>query len=502
MTEQPSVSELRRAALSGARWTAGERLAAELAAFASAIVLARLIPPAEFGRAAVALIVVALATVLGTAGVTAPVVQRRTLAREQLAGAAFLGLALGAAGTAATAAVALAVAPAVFGDRTAELVLLASPAWLLVGLGGTSQALLQRALRFRRQAAIEATAVLAGIGASLGGALAGLDGEAIVLGALALPGTVALLSVASAPPPPPVPGRRATLELWREAAPVAGSSLVYLGYRNVDYAILGAQAGAAQVGFYWRAYQLGVAYQSKISRVLLRVSFPIYSRATSLADLRAIRMRIVRAHATVLVPLLATFVGVAPVLVPWVFGETWEPTVVPAQIMALAGMCDAVVTGVGPLLVAVGRARTLLRWNLAVLAAYAALVGALAPFGITAVAVGVASFGLAVVVGVQLLLLRPTVGLTLRDLWGDVRAGVLAGAAVLVVVAAARRALEPLDLADPVVLAVLGAVAAATYVAVLRLAFADAWRDLTAVVRRAPAPPPATRSGDAPYPNG
>ena len=484
MSEQLSAPELRRAALSGARWTAGERFGAELAAFASAIVLARLIPPAEFGRAAVALIVVALATVLGTAGVTAPVVQRRELAREHLASAAFLGLALGAAAAAATVGVARTVAPAIFGERTAELVLVASPAWLLVGLGGTSQALLQRALRFRRQAAIEATAVLVSIGVSLGSAVAGLDGEALVLGALALPGTVALLSVASAPPPPPVPDRRGTRELWRDAAPVAGSSLVYLGYRNVDYAILGAQASAAQVGFYWRAYQLGVAYQSKISRVMLRVAFPIYSRATSVAELRAIRMRIVRAHATVLVPLLATFVGVAPVLVPWVFGRTWEPAVVPAQIMAVAGMCDAVVTGVGPLLVAVGRARALLRWNLALLATYAALVAVLAPLGITAVAVGVASFGVAAVVGVQLLLLRPAVGLSLGDLWLDVRAGVVAGAAVLAAVTGARRALDALDLADPVVLVALGIVAAATYVAVLRLAFGTAWRDLTSVVRR------------------
>jgi O-antigen/teichoic acid export membrane protein len=484
VTRDLSAPELRRAALSGARWTAAERFAAESAAFASAIVLARLIPPAEFGRAAVALIVVALAAVLGTAGLTAPIVQRRELEREHLASAGFLGLALGSLGVAATAVFAVTAAPAVFGERTAELLLLVSPAWLLVGAGSTAQASLQRALRFRAQAGIEAIAVLASIGVSLGCAAAGLDGEALVLGAITLPGTIAVLSIATASPPVPLPTRDGVRDVWRAAVPVAGSSLAYLGYRNVDYAILGAQASAAQVGFYWRAYQLGVGYQSKISRVLLRVSFPIYSRAASTEQLREIRMRIVRAHATVLVPLLATFVGVAPVLVPWVFGATWEPTVVPAQIIAVAGMADAVVTGVGPLLVAVGRAHLLVRWNLALLAAYAVLIALLAPHGVRAVAIGVAAFGVAGVLAVQVVLLRPAVGLSLADLWTDVRAGVGTGLVVLGIVVALRRALVPLGLPDALLLAALGLAAATAYVLVLRFAFGSAWRDLTSIVRR------------------
>ena len=273
--------------------------------------LARLIPPADFGRAAVALIVVALAAVLGTAGLVAPLVQRRDLTRRHIESATFLALVTGVAATGLTAAFAIVAAPALFDNETARLLLYASPVWLLTGVGATSQALLQRELLFRRQAAIEGAAVISSVAVSLAAALAGRDGEALVAGALTLIGVTNLLSLLSAPLALPRLTRTEGAEIFRFAMPVAGSSLAYLGYRNVDYAILGVQASPAQVGFYWRAFQLGVAYQGKISRVMLRISLPLFSRAADLDELRRMRMRIVRTHATVLIPMLATFVAVA-----------------------------------------------------------------------------------------------------------------------------------------------------------------------------------------------
>jgi O-antigen/teichoic acid export membrane protein len=484
MTESLSATQLREAALSGARWTASARLVAETAAFASSIVLARVIPPAEFGRAAVALIAVALAAVLGTPGLVAPVVQRRELGRDHVASAAFLAIGCGVLMTVLTAMLGLVLAPGIFGDRTASLIVLAAPAWLLVGAGATSQAVMQRQLRFRRLSVIESVAVLSGAAVAVIVAVAGVDAEALVLGALVLVGVISLLSLVLAPPPRARPTRRGAAEIWRGAAPVAGSSLVYLAYRNVDYAILGARASPAQVGLYWRAYQLGVAYQGKISRVMLRVSFPVYSRAPDLETLRRIRTKIVRTHATVLLPLLALFAGVAPVLVPWLFGPAWEPAVVPAQIMAIAGMADAITSGSGPLLVALGRPRALLYWNLGVLMVYAILIAMLAPHGLVPIAVGVAVFGVGTVFGLQLVLLQRYVGLSFRQLWDDVRAGVIIGIPVFAATSLLRLALAPVELPDVVVLAALGATALAVYGVVLRATFPEEWDDLAAIARK------------------
>jgi O-antigen/teichoic acid export membrane protein len=481
--EKPTIN-FRQVALSGARWTALARFIAELATFASAVALARLIPPADFGQAAVALIVVALAAVLGTTGLAAVLVQRRDLGKRHVESATFLVLTGGALMVALTALFGFFAAPAIFDDQTARLILLASPAWLLVGLGATSQALLQRELRFRRQAMIEGIAVIASVCVALGAALAGLDGQALVAGALTLIGTTALLSLLSAPPGVPKPSRQEVVDIWRFGAASAGSSLAYLGYRNVDYAILGAQASATQVGFYWRAFQLGVGYQGKISRVMLRISLPLYSRAAGLEELRRIRTRIVRTHATILIPLLATFIGVAPVLVPWLFGPTWEPTVLPSQILAVAGMADAVMTGSGPLMVAIGRPGALMTWNLAQLVLFALLVALLAPHGITVLAAGVAGFGLTSALGMQGILLRRYLGLSFRRLWLDVQAGALVGALVLVATTLLREGTEALDLPDPVAISLLCVAAGLVGGAALRTLFHAEWDDVISIAGR------------------
>lgn len=467
---EPPTTDLGRAAMSGARWTAVSRLAVESATFVAAIVLARLIDPAGFGHAAVALIVVSMAAVLGTAGVVSPVVQRPDLRPDHVSSAAFLVLAAGAAMSGVTVAFAVFAGPSVFGERTSELLTLASVAWIVVAIGATSQALLQRALRFRRLAAIDAVSAVVGVTLALSAALAGVEGGALVLGALGRVGTIACLSFAVARPRWPLPTRAGVSDIYRFASTTTGSSLIFLGYRNVDYAVLGAQASPAQVGLYWRAYQLGVEYQGKISQVMLRVSLPIFSRATSLSELQRLRVRIVRTHATVLIPTLGTFIGVAPVLVPWLFGGAWEPAVVPAQIMALAGMADAVTTGVGPLMIALGRPRALLRWNAVQLLTFTGMVLVLAPHGTTTLAVGVALFGVFNVVAIQLVLLRPYAGLPFRQLWEDIRAGCTAGAAVVATTVATRMGLDSM-LPDFALLLVLGAVALVTVGTVLRVAF-------------------------------
>src|SRR5205823_14152932 len=97
--------------------------------------------------------------------------------------------------------------------------------------------------------------------------------------------------------------------------------------------------------------------------IMLRIAFPVFSRAGSLERMRSTRRRIVRVHAVVIVPLLALFIALAPVLVPAVFGSRWSPAVLPSQILAGCGMITAVVTGLWPLMLAIGRPGTLLRFN-------------------------------------------------------------------------------------------------------------------------------------------
>jgi O-antigen/teichoic acid export membrane protein len=89
----PSSKGLKEAALEGVRWVTLAKLTGEVAALAAMVALARLVPPAEFGYAAVALIVTMLAAVIAGEGFATPLVQRRTLERAHMEAAAVMSLA-------------------------------------------------------------------------------------------------------------------------------------------------------------------------------------------------------------------------------------------------------------------------------------------------------------------------------------------------------------------------------------------------------------------------
>ncbi len=397
MSGESGVAEggIGAATLRGVRWTFVGRVVVEVSSFLASIVLARLIAPAQFGQAAIALVVVSLAIVLAPQGFGALLVRMDNLRNEHLETASFLSLASGLLLTALTLLCVPFVVEPIFGHTTGILVALVSPVWILSALTTTPLVTLQRRMDFRRLAIIELVARSTGSAVSIVCALAGLNASAIIIGWLAFSVVSAVGYLIATPLVFPHLNVSAAKEISSFGAAVSLSSLAYTAFRNVDYAIVGARLGPAALGFYWRAYQLGVDYQSKITIVMQRVSFPVYSRSADLESMRRFRLRIARMHAVVLLPILGLLAVTAPVAIPALFGDQWQASVLPTQILAVAGMGAALSSGAGPLFVAAGRPVTLLVFNTVSLVAYAAMVYILAPYGLTTVCVAVSIYSIA-----------------------------------------------------------------------------------------------------------
>lgn len=487
MSEGDSLSrnELRTATLSGVRWATTARLGAELLGLVSMVTLARLIPPAEFGHAVIALVVVTFAVIVNFEFVGVPLVQTTSVTRRQLEAAVVASLGLGVLLCSATLLFGITAAATVFDARTAEFIQLVAPAFLLGALGAVPRAMLQRRLDFAAMTMIEVASLASGLLTSIVLALAGLDAEAIVLGSLTTAALATLILVLRGPLPRPRWHRDGMRDLASFGLASGLAATMGSTFRNVDYAIVGARLGAAQLGFYWRGFQLGVMHQGKISGIMLRIALPVYSRATSLQDMRALRRRITRAHATVILPLQATLIAVAPVLVPWLFGPRWEPAVVPTQILAVAGMFLALLTGVGPLVTAVGRPRALLAFNAASLAAYAGAVYVAAPYGLTAVCATAVLVYAGQLACAQVLLLRRLVGIPVREFGSDAGPGGVSSLALLGVTLGFMQVAETAGLPAAVTLALAAPVAAGTYLLTLRALFPPAWGDLALLGRLA-----------------
>jgi O-antigen/teichoic acid export membrane protein len=479
-----SRSELKEATFKSLRWATVARIAAEVTAVGSAVVLAHLVPPAEFGRVAVAMIIGDLALSLANESVGAALVRLREMDRAHVESAQLLSLLIGGALTLITLFLVPVVTEPLFGPETTTLFKLYSPMFLIAAIGIVPLAMLERKLDFRTISMIEIATVQATVVCSIAFAVLGLDAEAYVLGTVCGFATWSTLLVIFGPNARPRWHRKQMREIARFGLPAGLAGSAQVSYGNIDFIVLGGTLPAAAVGFYYRAYALGVQYQNKISAIITRVVYPVYSRTEDMEHMRELRSRVMRVNATVIFPLLAVFVAVAPVVVPWLFGEQWEPAVVPAQILTIAGMARMINNGTPAVVLAAGKPRVLLVFNLYRVTALGVMVYIASRWGLNAVCFAVAAFQVITLFGSYRFMLSRIVGVTVRQLVLDTAPAVLASAAVLAFAYPLSEALADAGVPVLILVAIVGIVGAPVYLVVLRLTSRPAWDDLLLIFRR------------------
>jgi lipopolysaccharide exporter len=479
-----SNEQLTQSAGSGLRWVTHVRITIEVALLASMVVLARLIPPAEFGIFSVAVIVQELALTMPMEGIGSAIVQRRTIAREHLQGGMVLSLLVGGALSAITLLLAAVVVDPLFGQRTAHLLMLATPWYVLGAIYAVPVAILRRRLDFARLSLIELGMHLTRAAVTILLAFAGLDAEALIFGSMAGMAMAVALAFSFAPPPLPRYRPQAMRDLLPYGGPAALACIAWTGFRNGDYAIIGAKLGVAQAGFYWRGYQLSVEYQRKISSLMGTMAFPILARTEGAGQMHALRRRMVQLLTVVLFPLLVILALLAPTLVPWAFGPAWEPAVLPTQVLALGGAAVLVTDAVGSALQAAGRSRALLGYGVAHFGVYAGAVLVVASHGLAAVAIAASVVHTVFLVIAYRVLLRGSLLNAMRELGADIAPAAVACVALAAVAGPVEWALASMGAHPLVHLAGVGAAGGTAYLVALRAWFPASFADLLSALRR------------------
>lgn len=448
---------------------------------ATSVAMARLVPPAAQGKAVVVLIIPLLATVITYEGIGAPLIQRRELDDSMTRTGMTLSILLGLVLSILVFVLARPVANPIFGDDIAELFRLAAPVGVVAGLGAVSRALLQRRLDFVGLNLAEVGATLTTSAVMLTLAVAGYDATAIVVGAVA--GVAASTAVVVARARFVRPGWRFddVRAISAFGSPAAISGLAYSLNRNIDYVVLGARLNPAALGLYWRAFQLGVEYPSKVTGISTRVARPLLLRAKDRAQLQSMRRRVVRANATLLFPLLCTLIVIAPDVIPFLYGDRWSGAARPAQVLAVAGMANTVIAGIEAPLLTVGRPGVLAVFSTFLLVAVAVAAFVSATHGLVAVSIAMAATFVAALAVAQWML-RRYVGVPLRAVAEDVGAASVGGAVMLAGMVLVARSLQ-----DAGAAARVGAVVVVGFVLygmTLRLAFRSALEDITLLIGR------------------
>ena len=339
----------------GVSWVGAGHVAGQLAWYASLLFIAALVPPRSFGSVAVAMVVVQIAWLLVGSGTRGALVLSRRVSRPQVRRTAIINV---ATGMAAAVGLALLAAPIVrLVTPSADPLVLKALA-LAVALFGFSivpLALLQRAMLFKRHAAVNAGAAVLASGVAIAAALAGLGVWALVVrqvlfqALLAAFGWAAVRGLVPPARPDDLPGRRDPVAWWFFALGV----IAFLSL-NVDYVLVGHFGDATQVGLYSLAFVMAFAPLTQFAWQIGKVLFASAARADAPADVGARAARSARLTALIVWPLVPPAFVLAPHILPRLLGPEWQPMVLPFQLLLIAGAAHAVLAIVREFLLGAG----------------------------------------------------------------------------------------------------------------------------------------------------
>jgi len=486
---QPPAGEtpasLRDKALRGVRWIAAGRLIIEIGTLVSSVVLARLIAPAEFGAVAPTAFLLAVGASLAMGSFGTPLVRAKVVTRELTQTAFALSLVTGFLVTLLVIA-GIEAFPLGYSPHQVHLIQVVAPSFFLFSLGAVPQALIEGRLDWRRGALNEVGSTVPGIVVTVILAAMGLGGLAIAIGYLVMGLCSSLQAMYWCPPPLPRIHRSAIKDIVGFGIPASGSAIMYSMQRTIGYGVLGARLDAQSAGYYFRANQLGVEYQGKVTNILLRMMFPLLSKADSPERMRAVRARMVQVHASFLFPLLALLIVLAPELVPWLYGDRWAGAVEATQILAIVGLATVVNTGIGPVMLAAGRPRPLLIKDSIELPLLIVTLIVASSHGLITACIAVAVFRLLSLVANQYFLIDRMCGIPIKDtLVRDVMpaavGSAVAGLVAWFVHSRLNAAPEAPAIIDMGVTTIVGLI---VYAMTLRAFFERTWEDCSAVIYR------------------
>jgi len=357
----------------------------------SAIVLARLLAPKDFGLVAIVTALTSFAPVLIDFGLGDATTQRSKITRSQVSSLFWLSSAIGLA-IALTVAACGPLIAWIYRETNLEAIALCSAiTFLLTGLSNQHLALLRRTMQFARLAKIQFAGALAGIVVAIFVALCGYGYWALVIRPIAYSFCVAIGAWFACRWRPGFPVfDNEVKSMIRFGLHVVGFSVVYNVGRTMDRVALGLFYRSDVVGYYHNAMTL---YDNSFVSALIQlhmVGSAALSRLQS--DPSALRQKYEAALSTLaffVMPAAAVLSVTAQDLTVILLGETWREAGWLLSIIALRGIFQAIEGSQGWLHLSAGRADRWRNWGiLSFVVQLVAVLGGL-PFGATGVGVAV-----------------------------------------------------------------------------------------------------------------
>ena len=354
------------------------------------VVLARLLTPADYGAAALAITIATYSMILGDLGFGTALVQASKVSQRSASTAFWCALGAGVLGF---TVVALGAYPAsrAFGEpQVMALVIGGGLTLLLVGVGSTSNALLTRSMRFR---AIQTATLIATVAATTCGIAAAALGAgpwALVTQQIVLALVMSALFLVAARWRPSLEFSRDTRRsLSAFAFPFTGGSAFFVLHGVVAVVVIGHVVGLADLGIWNLSMAIVIVPMALLAAPISRVIYAAFARMRDdPARIAELWVKGFTLLAAVLLPTFVAIIALAPDLIPFVFGSKWTSAVPVVQILCALVMVRSLQTWNEPVMDSAGRPQVAMYLTGAVLLALPLCIWIGSSFGIEGVAAG------------------------------------------------------------------------------------------------------------------
>ena len=355
----------------------------------AAVILARLLTPADFGLVAIITVLTSFAPLLIDFGLGDATTQRKKITPSRISSLFWLASGIGLA-LAVTLAACSPLIAAVYREPVLEpIALCTSITFVLWGLSNQHLALLRRTMQFGRIAKIQLLGALAGIAAAIVLAIAGWGYWALVVRPIVNALCVVVGAWLACRWRPGLPAfDNEVKSMVRFGLHVVGFSVTYTVAKAVDRIALGLFYRPDQVGYYQNAITL---YENSIFSALGQVhtvgSAALSKLQSNVAALRRKYQAALSALAFFVMPAAAILSVTGEDVTVILLGEKWRAAGSLLRIIALRGIPQVIEASQGWLHLSIGRADRWRNWGIVSLAVQIAAVLAGLPFGPTGVAV-------------------------------------------------------------------------------------------------------------------
>lgn len=308
----------------------------------SAVVLARLLTPADFGLVAMVTAITGLGQAFADLGLSEATIQRKDISHEQVSTLFWINVAIGFALMLITAGMAPVLAWFYREPRLTNITLLLSLTFLIGGLRVQHDALLKRQMQFLSLAIRDVASSALAVPVAIIMAWRGAGYWAIVALPLTMNATRMVLSWLGVRWIPGLPRRDANVRsLVAFGGNVATSYIVASLNRSADGILIGWRWGAGPLGLYSRAYNLLMLPVRQLGTPVGNVLVPAFSRVQDDPERFArYYLRAVNLMTWLSTPIFGfLFVAADPVIV-LVLGNRWREAAPVFQLLAISALAQ------------------------------------------------------------------------------------------------------------------------------------------------------------------